>query len=141
MGTRRWWAISGMASDRRDSRVDDYVSALPDWQQELCQELRELIHAADPEVAETIKRTVQPYFVLEGNVCALLAAKDHVDLFLYDGGIVPDPEGIITAGHTNKTARTIPYQGDRINRRALTVMLKQIIGNNRAGGWRKLKPK
>jgi hypothetical protein len=31
--------------------------------------------------------------VLEGNVCALLATKDHVNLFLYDGGIVPDPEG------------------------------------------------
>ena len=25
---------------------------------------------------ETIKRTVQPYFVLDGNICALLAAKD-----------------------------------------------------------------
>jgi hypothetical protein len=83
---------------------------------------------------------VQPYFVLEGNVCALLAAKDHVNLFLYDGGIVPDPEGIITAGHTNTAARTISFrQGGRINRRALTALLKQIIANNRAGGWRKLK--
>ena len=36
-----------------------------------------------------------PYFVLDGNVCALLAAKDHINLFLYDGAIVPDPEGII----------------------------------------------
>jgi hypothetical protein len=123
-----------------DPRVDGYINRLPEWQQRICQQLRDLIHAADPEVTETIKRTVQPYFVLEGNVCALLAAKDHVNLFLYDGGIVPDPEGIITAGHTNKTARTISYrQGDRINRRALTAMLKQIIANNRAGGWRKLK--
>ena len=62
---------------------------------------------ADPEVVETIKRTGQPYFVLDGNICALLAAKDHVNVFLYDGGIVPDPEGIITAGHDNKTARTV----------------------------------
>jgi hypothetical protein len=123
-----------------DPRVDDYIKRLPDWEQHICQQLRDLIHAADPEVTETIKRTVQPYFVLEGNVCALLAAKDHVNLFLYDGGIVPDPEGIITARHTNKTARTISYrQGDRISRRALTAMLKQIIANNRAGGWRKLK--
>jgi hypothetical protein len=84
---------------------------------------------------------VQPYFVVEGNVCALLAAKDHVNLFLYDGGIVPDPAGLITAGHENKTARTIAFrQGDKINRRALTAMLKQIVANNRAGGWRKLKP-
>ena len=65
------------------------------------------MHEADPGVAETIKRTKLPFFVLEGNVCALLAAKDHVNVFLYDGAIVPDPEGIITAGHDNKTARTI----------------------------------
>ena len=124
----------------RDPRVDDYISKLPAWQQELCRQLRDLVHAADPEVVETIKRTVQPYFVLHGNVCALLAAKDHVNLFLYDGGIVPDPEGIITAGHQNKTARTVSFrEGQDINRRALTAMLRQIIANNRAGGWRKLK--
>lgn len=123
-----------------DPRVDAYIDSLPDWQQAICGRLRELVHATDPEVTETIKRTVQPYFVLDGNVCALLAAKDHVNLFLYDGGIVPDPEGIITGGHENKTARTIAfYRGDTINESALTAMLGQIVANNRAGGWRKLK--
>jgi hypothetical protein len=127
-------------SYRTDPRVDDYIDSLPDWQQVICRQLRDLIHAADPEIVETIKRTVRPYFVLDGNVCALLAAKDHINLFLYDGGIVPDPEGIITAGHENKTARTISfYRGDTINRRALTTMLRRIVADNRAGGWRKLK--
>ena len=127
-------------SYERDRRVDDYISKLPDWQQELCQQLRDLIHAADQEVIETIKRRVRPYFVLQGNVCALLAGKDHVNLFLYDGGIVPDPEGIITAGYDNKTARTISFrQDEEINTRALRAMLQQIIADNRAGGWRKLK--
>ena len=102
--------------------------------------MRDLVHAADPEVAETIKRAKLPYFVLQGNVCALLAAKDHVNVFLYDGAIVPDPEGIITAGHDNKTARTVAFrQGEAVNAAALTAMFRQIIANNRAGGWRKLK--
>ena len=123
-----------------DPRVDAYIEALPDWQQEICRQVRDLVHRADPEVTETIKRTRQPYFVLEGNICALLAAKDHVNVFLYDGAIVPDPEGIITAGHDNKTARTVAFwRGDRINDRALTAMFRQIIANNRAGGWRKVK--
>jgi hypothetical protein len=124
-----------------DPRVDAYIDALPEWQQAICREVRELVHAADPEVTETIKRTVQPYFVRHGNICALLAAKDHVNVFLYDGGIVPDPEGIITGGHGNKTARMISfYEGEPINAPALTAMFRQIIANNRAGGWRKLKP-
>lgn len=124
----------------RNPRVDQYIDALPGWQQIICQEVRDLVHAADPEVAETIKRTVQPYFVLKGNICALLAAKTHVNVFLYDGGIVPDPEGIITGGHNNKTARTVAvHEGETINAPALTTMFKHIIANNRAGGWRKLK--
>jgi hypothetical protein len=123
-----------------DPRVDHYIDALPSWQQAICREVRELVHAADPDVVETIKRTVQPYFVLEGNICALLAAKDHVNVFLYDGGIVPDPEGIITGGHDNKTGRTVAVrESETLNARALSAMFKQIIANNRAGGWRKLK--
>ena len=98
------------------------------------------VHAADPEVTETIKRTRLPYFVLQGNICALLAAKDHVNVFLYDGAIVPDPDGIITGGHGNKTARTVAVrEGEPINAAALTTMFRHIIANNRAGGWRKLK--
>jgi len=124
----------------KDPRVDDYLEALPIWQRDLLAELRDLIHAAEPEIEETIKRTNQPYFVLQGNVCAFLAAKDHVNLFLYDGAIVPDPEHLITGGHGNSTARTIAFaEGAPIRREALTTMLRQIVANNRAGGWRKLK--
>jgi hypothetical protein len=124
----------------RDPRVDEYIDALPEWQQAICHQVRNIVHAADSEVEETIKRRVQPYFVLEGNVCALLATKDHVDVFLYDGAIVPDPEGIITGGHDNQTARTIAiYEGEPINAPAMQRMFEQIIANNRAGGWRKLK--
>ena len=123
-----------------DPRVDAYIDALPDWQQAICRRVRTLMHLADLEMTETIKRTRQPYFVLQGNVCALLAAKDHVNVFLYDGAIVPDPEGIITAGHDNKTARTVAVRrGETINAGALGAMFRQIIANNRAGGWRKLK--
>ncbi|MBV9000961.1 MAG: DUF1801 domain-containing protein [Solirubrobacterales bacterium] len=123
-----------------DSRVDAYIESLPAWQQEICREVRAIAHSADPEIGETIKRTKLPYFVLNGNVCALLAAKDHVNVFLYDGAIVPDPAGIITSGHENKTARTVAIrEGEEINAPALTAMLRAIVANNRAGGWRKLK--
>ena len=123
-----------------DPRVDAYIDALPGWQQSICREVRDLVHAADPEVTETIKRSKQPYFVLQGNICALLGARDHVNVFLYDGGIVPDPEGIITAGHDNMTARTVGVRrGETVNAAALTAMFQHIIANNRAGGWRKLK--
>ncbi len=87
-----------------DPRVDTYIDALPEWQQAICHEVRDLVHAADDDVVETIKRTIQPYFVLEGN------------------------------------SRTVAVpKGETINAPALSAMFKQIIANNRAGGWRKLK--
>src|SRR5262245_45438956 len=122
-----------------DPRVDAYIEALPEWQQAICRDVRTLVHAADPEVEETIKRTDRPYFVLDGNICALLAAKDHVNVFVYDP-IAPDPEGIITAGQDNKTARTVAIRrGEAINERALTALFRAVIANNRAGGWRKIE--
>jgi hypothetical protein len=123
----------------KDPRVDDYIDALPAWQQAICREVRDIVHAADPGMVETIKRTVQPYFVLDGNVAALLAARDHINVFLYDP-LVSDPDGIITAGHDNETGRQISIgEGDRINVPALTAMFREIVAHNRAGGWRKLR--
>jgi hypothetical protein len=123
----------------KDPRVDAYIDALPEWQQRICAEVRDLVHEADPDLEETIKRTVQPYFVLDGNVAALLAARDHVNVFLYDP-LVDDPDGIITHGHGNATGRQISiHEGEPINRVALLAMFRQIIEHNRAGGWRRLQ--
>ncbi len=85
----------------RDERVDAYIAALEPWQQAICEAVRAIAHAADPEMEETVKRKGQPPFVLQGNVCALHAAKTHV--------------------------------------KALLEMLRAIVANNRAEGWRTLK--
>ena len=100
-----------MPNYETDPRGDAYIETLPAWQRAICREVRDLVHAADPEVVETIKRTRQRYFTLHGNICALLTAKSRINI----------------------------QQGERIDTRAIKAMFKQIIANNRAGGWRKLK--
>ncbi len=124
---------------QRVALVDEYINRLPSWQQTICTKVRDLVHSADADVKEVIKRTVQPYFVLNGNICAFLAAKSHVNIFIYDP-TVPDPAGIINQGHNNLTAKSIQVsKGEEINEEALLQIFKSIIANNRAGGWRKLK--
>ncbi|WP_375002153.1 DUF1801 domain-containing protein [Aeromicrobium sp. CTD01-1L150] len=118
--------------------VDAYIEQLPEWQQSICEQLRGIIWDADPEIEETIKRSVRPYFVLGGNVCALLATKDHVNLFLYDP-TVSDPSGVINQGHANQTGRAIQiYERDEINRDAVLGIVTEIVAHNRQGGWRRL---
>jgi len=122
-----------------DRRVDDYIKSLPGWQQKVRQQVRNLVHAADSDVSETIKRTKLPYFILDGNICALLGTKDHVNIFIYDP-IAPDPEGIINQGHANSSARAIQvYKGEPIKKHALLNLFRAVIANNRAGGWRRLQ--
>lgn len=119
--------------------VDSYINSLPKWQQAICEKARGLIHQADPDMVEEIKFRNRPYFTLNGNVCALLATKDHVNIFIYDP-IAPDPSGIINQGHGNTTARSIQiYEGDSIDDKAFTELVRAIVANNRKGGWRKLK--
>ena len=120
----------------KDPRVDDYLRSLPGWQQEVSARVRDTVHLADPAVQETIKRTTLPYFVLDGNICALVGTKDHVNILIYDP-IAPDPHRIINQGHGNATARAIQvYENDDLDHAALLELFRAIIANNRAGGWR-----
>lgn len=124
--------------DNENKKIDSYIKKLPLWQQEICNEIPRLVHLAEPEIIETIKRTNQPYFTLNGNICALLATRDHVNIFIYDP-IASDPEKIINQGYGNLTPRAIQvYQGEKINTQAFINLIKEVVTNNRAGGWRKL---
>jgi hypothetical protein len=124
---------------RRDPRVDEYIDALPDWQRKVARCVRRLVHEADPEVEEVIKRGRQPYFVLQGNICALLGAKNHLNVFIYDP-IAPDPHGLINQGRDNATARGIQVRPeDELDQAALLELFRAVIANNRAGGWRKIQ--
>ena len=40
----------------KDPRVDAYIDALPAWQQDICHQVRDIAHEADPEMVKTIKR-------------------------------------------------------------------------------------
>jgi hypothetical protein len=128
-----------MPSAHKD-QIDSFINALPDWQKDICTKIRQLVHEAEPEIEETIKRGDRPYFVLYGNVCAFQATKDHINVFIYDP-LAPDPHHIINQGQGNKTARSIQlHQHDRLDERAFKELIGAVAANNRAGGWRTLKP-
>lgn len=122
-----------------NQKVDDYIHSLADWQQQICTQARRLIHQAEPNIKEEIKLTNRPYFTYNGNVCALLAAKNHVNIFIYDP-IAPDPKNIINQGHANQTARSIQVaKGNFLDEQAFINLIKAVVSNNKQGGWRVLK--
>ncbi len=56
--------------------------------QQVCRQVRDLVHAADAEVSATITRTKLPYFTLEGNICALLGACFYVVFTVFLGFLI-----------------------------------------------------
>ena len=120
-------------------KIDAYIDSLADWQKQICTKARELIHVAEPDITEEVKYTFRPYFTYNGHVCALLATKKHVNIFIYDP-IAPDPAGIINQGHENKTARAIQVPKDTFpDEEAFVRLIQTIVASNKKGGWRKLR--
>jgi uncharacterized protein YdeI (YjbR/CyaY-like superfamily) len=60
----------------RDPRVDAYIEASADFAKPILRHLRELVHAADPQIEETMKWSF-PHFVHDGIVCSMASFKAH----------------------------------------------------------------
>ena len=88
----------------RDTRVDAYLDAAPDWQREIMERVRDLLHEADPEIEETIKRRSSRTSSCRATSRRSSKAKDHVTVFLYDGGLRPTPRGSSPAATATRPA-------------------------------------
>ena len=130
----------GADAQPRHPRVTTSIEAFPGWQAALAARIRELVHEAEPEILEEVRYGNRPYFLFRGVVCAMQTTKDHLNVFLYEGGTAPDPHGIITDGFDAATGRQIKlYEGQPLNEAAFVDLIRVIADQNRAGGWRALK--
>lgn len=59
-----------------DKRVDSYLQKAPDFAKPILNELRAVIHAACPDVVETMKWS-RPAFDYKGLLCGMAAFKQH----------------------------------------------------------------
>jgi uncharacterized protein YdeI (YjbR/CyaY-like superfamily) len=62
-----------------DPRVDAYIAKSADFAQPILAHLRAVVHAACPEVEETIKWSF-PHFMYKGMMCSMAAFKAHCAL-------------------------------------------------------------
>ncbi|HEU4643222.1 MAG TPA: YdeI/OmpD-associated family protein [Gemmatimonadaceae bacterium] len=71
----------------RDPRVDDYIARSAEFARPILTHLREVVHAACPDVAETIKWGF-PHFMHQGILCSTAAFKEHCALNFWKGALV-----------------------------------------------------
>jgi uncharacterized protein YdeI (YjbR/CyaY-like superfamily) len=76
---------------QRDPRVDAYIAKSADFARPVMTHLRELIHEACPEVAETLKWGM-PFFGYRGSLCHFAAFKQHCAFGFWKGRLLFDSQ-------------------------------------------------
>ena len=89
--------------------IDKQIAELGDWRGEMLARLRELIHAAAPDITEEWKWGTAVY-TQKGLVCAASAFKDHAKLNFFKGASLEDPKGFFNTGLEAKAMRSIDFQ-------------------------------
>lgn len=71
----------------RDPRIDAYIEKSAGFAQPILRHLREVVHAACPEVEETMKWSF-PHFDYKGILCSMAAFKAHCTFGFWDPAVV-----------------------------------------------------
>ncbi len=77
---------------KKDPRVDAYIAKSADFARPILVHIREVVHAACPEVQEDIKWTM-PAFMYEGILCQMAAFKQHAVLHFRKSALIRDADG------------------------------------------------
>lgn len=70
-----------------DPRIDAYIAQSPDFAQPILAQLRAVIHAACPDVEETMKWS-RPHFEYKGLLCGMSAFKAHCGFGFWKGALM-----------------------------------------------------
>lgn len=123
----------------RSDLIDAMIDATPDWRGAMLSRLREVIHAADPDMAEDVKwrRPANPIgsavFEHDGIVCVGVILKERVRLGFWDGASLPDPGGLFNAQLNGGRSRAIDfYQDDDLRESELAELLRAGVAFNAA---------
>jgi hypothetical protein len=116
--------------------IDKQIAELGDWRGPMFAALRKLILAADPEIKEEWKWDTAVW-THSGMVCAVGGFKDHLKLNFFRGASLKDPHKLFNAGLDAKKTRAVDfYEGDKLNKKALTELIRAAVASNLAGKQR-----
>ncbi len=71
----------------KDPRIDAYIARSAAFAQPILKHIRKLVHAACPEVEETLKWSI-PHFVHKGILCSMAAFKHHCAFGFWKGALI-----------------------------------------------------
>jgi uncharacterized protein YdeI (YjbR/CyaY-like superfamily) len=118
----------------RDPRIDAYIAKQKDFAKPILTHIREVVHAACPEVEETLKWS-SPHFMYKGGMmCGMAGFKEHAIFGFWKGklidGVSPNRNN---GGEAMGNFGKLTSVKDLPSKSTLTSLIKQAMKLNEAG--------
>ena len=111
--------------------IDEKIKELGDWRGKTLAKVREIIHAADPEIVEEWKWMGTPVWSHAGIVCTGETYKKVVKMTFARGAALNDPSGLFNSSLEGNVRRAIDiHEGEEINGAALKKLIRAAVGLN-----------
>src|SRR5256714_972999 len=135
-------------AESASASLDEKIKELGDWRGKTLAKVREIIHAADPEIVEEWKWVKAaspgtPVFSHGGIVCTGETYKSVVKMTFAKGAALKDPSGLFNSSLDGNVRRAIDiHQSDKIDASALKDLIRAAVALNLEGSSKpKAKPK
>src|SRR6478736_6937724 len=122
--------------DSASEQIDARINQLGDWRGETLARVRNLIKQADPEVVEEWKwvkptNPGTPVWSHAGIICTGETYKSVVKMTFAKGASLKDPSRLFNASLEGNVRRAIDiHEGDKLNERALTALIRAAAALN-----------
>ena len=117
--------------------IDAKIAGLGDWRGATLATLRALIHAADPEVEETVKWQKPsnpagvPVWEHAGILCTGETYRDKVKLTFAKGAALADPGKLFNSSLDGNMRRAIDlFEGDSVDEAAFQALVRAAVEAN-----------
>jgi hypothetical protein len=135
---------AGAPAESASAKIDQKIKELGDWRGQMLAKVRDIVHAADPEIVEEWKWAKPkspgtPVWSHGGIVCTGETYKNVVKMTFARGAELPDPAGLFNSSLEGNVRRAIDiHAGEKINETALKDLIRAAVALNLEG---KSKPK
>jgi hypothetical protein len=117
--------------DSPSTQIDQRIASLPDWRGQTLAHVRQLIHAADPEIQEEWKWRGVPVFSHNGIVCTGETYKSVVKLTFAKGAALEDPAKLFNSSLEGNVRRAIDiHEHEAIDEPAFQALIRAAVALN-----------
>jgi len=116
----------------KDKRIDAYIAKAQPFARPILNHIRKLVHAACPEVTETVKWSF-PHFDYKGSFCNMAAFKEHCSFGFWKQSLIKDTHGIFAKEQSAGSLGRITSMKDLPSEKVLLAYIKQAMAINDEG--------